>query len=61
MPIFCPFYSSKYQAEQLFSTLIIIRNISWAANQHIRKISEGSRDTEDWSNDADADLNWKLF
>ncbi len=22
-------------------------------NQHIRMISEGSRDTEDWSNDAD--------
>ncbi len=27
--------------------LIIIRNVSWAANQHIRMISEGSRDTED--------------
>ncbi len=24
-----------------------------AANQHIRMISEGSRDTEDWSNDAE--------
>ncbi len=23
---------------------------SWALNQHIRMISEGSRDTEDWSN-----------
>jgi len=33
---------------QLFSTLII-RN---APNQHIRMISEGSCDTEDWSNDA---------
>ncbi len=32
------------------STLIIIRDVSWAANQHIRMISEGSRDTEDWSN-----------
>ncbi len=29
-----------YCAAQLFSTLIIIRNISWAANQHIRMISE---------------------
>ncbi len=28
-------------------------NVSWAANQHIRMISEGSCDTEDWSNDAD--------
>ncbi len=35
-----------------FSTLII-RNVLWAANQHIRMISEGSRDTEDWSNDAE--------
>jgi len=30
---------------QLFSTLIIIRNVFWAANQHIRMISEGSCDT----------------
>ncbi len=36
-----------------FSTLIIIRNVSWAANQHIIMISEGSCDTEDWSNDAE--------
>ncbi len=35
-----------------FPTLIII-NVSWAANQHIRNISEGSCDTEDWSNDAE--------
>ncbi len=28
-------------------------NVSWAANQHIRMISEESRDTEDWSNDAE--------
>ncbi len=26
---------------------------SWALNQYIRMISEGSRDTEDWSNDAE--------
>ncbi len=26
---------------------------SWAANQNIRMISEGSCDTEDWSNDAE--------
>ncbi len=29
------------------------KNVSWAPNQHIRMISEGSRDTEDWSNDAE--------
>jgi len=34
-------------------TLIIIRNVSWASNPHIRVISEGSCDTEDWSNDAE--------
>ncbi len=27
--------------------------ISWVPNQHIRMISEGSCDTEDWSNDAE--------
>jgi len=30
-----------------------MKNVSWAANQHIRMISEGSCDTEDWSNDAE--------
>ncbi len=34
--------------------LIIIRNIYWAANQHIRIITEGSCDTEDGSNDNSA-------
>ncbi len=43
----------KNEEAQLFSTLIIIRNDSWAANQHIRMISEGSCDAEDWSNDAE--------
>ncbi len=28
-------------------------NVSWAENQHIVIISEGSCDTEDWSNDAE--------
>ncbi len=28
-------FPQKYGAAQLFSTLIIIRNVSWAANQHI--------------------------
>ncbi len=46
-------FSQKYWAAQLLSTLILIRNVSWAVNQHIRMISEGSCDTEDWSNDAE--------
>ncbi len=29
------------------------QHVSWAANQHIRMISEESCDTEDWSNDAE--------
>ncbi len=33
-------FPQKYCAAQLFSTLIIIRNVSWAVNQHIRMISE---------------------
>ncbi len=33
--------------------MIIVINVSWAPNQHIRMISEGSCDTEDWSNDAE--------
>ncbi len=32
----------------LFS-ILLRRNVSWAANQHIRMISEGSCDSEDWS------------
>ncbi len=31
----------------------VIRNDFWAANRHIRMIYEGSRDTEDWSNNAE--------
>ncbi len=31
----------------------IMRNVHWAVNQHIRMISEGSRDTEDWSNNPE--------
>ncbi|MGL5643669.1 MAG: hypothetical protein ACRCW3_02745 [Metamycoplasmataceae bacterium] len=37
----------------LFSRLIIIINVSWASNYHIRMISEGSFDNEDWNNDAE--------
>ncbi len=46
-------FPQKYEAAQQFSTIIIIRNVSSAANQNIRMISEGSCDTEDWSNDAE--------
>ncbi len=31
-------------------TLIIIRNVSWASNQHVRMISKESCDIEDWGN-----------
>ncbi len=39
--------------QNIFNKIILIINVSWAANQHITMISEGSRDTEDWSNDAE--------
>ncbi len=29
------------------------KNVTWAANQYIGMISEGSCDTKDWSNDAE--------
>jgi len=46
--------STKMLSSKMFSKLIImIRNVSWARNQHIRIISEGSSDTKDWSNDAE--------
>ncbi len=43
-------FPQQYEAAQLFSTQIIIRNISWVQNQHFTKISEGSCDPKDWSN-----------
>ncbi len=46
---------------------MIKRNVSWAANQHIRMISEGSCDTE-YCNDAEnsalhhkTKLNFKIY
>ncbi len=36
-----------------YKSQLIIRNVYWEAYQHIRMISEGSCDTEDWSNDAE--------
>ncbi len=44
----------------LFTVFNIIMNVSWAENQHIVIISEGSCDTEDWSNDAE-NLKYKLY
>jgi len=38
----------------MFSTLIIIMNVFWASNPHIRLISEGSCDTGVWRNDAES-------
>jgi len=47
--------SHKYEAAQLFFNIDNnnTKFRSWAANQHIRVISEGSCDNEDWSNDAE--------
>ncbi len=42
-----------YNGVQKNMKLKIIRFFSFAANQHIRMISEGSCDTEDWNNDAE--------
>ncbi len=54
---FGSFYSSK-NPEKMYSTVLNIdsndkKNVSWTVSQHIRMISEGSCDTEDWSNDAE--------
>ncbi len=35
-----------YHVVVAFLTLLILGNITWTWNQHIRIISEGSRDTE---------------
>ncbi len=48
------FWIDIYIQSKLFSTLIIIIHVSLAANQLIRMISEGSCDTEGWSNDNSA-------
>ena len=48
MLFFLTFYPSK-NPEKSIAVLLIILII----NQHIRMISEGSCDTEDWSNDAE--------
>jgi len=43
-------FTFTQNSAQQFSTWLIIINVS---NHHIRMISEGSCDTEDWSNDAE--------
>ncbi len=57
MLFFWTFYSSKntilefpqkYWTDQRFSTLIIIRNVSWAANVNIRMISEDHVTLKTW-------------
>ncbi len=49
------FHSSKNPEDNVSVSQkwIKIRNVYWAANPHIRMISEGSRDAEDSSNDAE--------
>jgi len=42
-------FPQKKVSSATFSTLIIIIKVYRAANQHIRMISEGSCDTEDWT------------
>ncbi len=43
--------SDKIKKKKKSSKLsLIIINVSWAANQYIKIISEGSCNTEDWSN-----------
>ncbi len=44
-------FSKDIQLIKKDISTIIIKNVSWAANQYIRMISEGWCDTEDWSND----------
>ncbi len=44
---------NKYNYFVKESNKLLLMNDSWEANQHIRMISEGSCDTEPWSNDAE--------
>ncbi len=46
-------YESPYLATRHIISFPKIRNVSSEANYHIRKISEGSCDTEGWSIDAE--------
>ncbi len=55
LQVFWTFYPKKYYVFHKNMKQHINNNnhVSWAANQHIRMISEGSCDTEGWSNDAE--------
>ncbi len=44
---------SKLNVSKLNGYNIDNKTISWEVKQHISMSSEGSRDTEDWSNDAE--------
>jgi len=47
-------HTKMLKEHKLISTLIMIMiKCFLTANQHIRLISEGSCDTEDWSSDAE--------
>ncbi len=54
---FLTLYSSKNQSKKyhMFQKIILISTTvsTLIITQHIRMISEGSCDTEDWSNDAE--------
>ncbi len=58
-----------FPKKKIFSSTTVLNidnNQKWAANQHIRMISEGSCDTEDWSNDAEnsaliTEINYNLI
>jgi len=43
-------YHGFYKNIKLVSTLIIIIHVSRSPKQHSKMVSEGSRNTEDWSN-----------
>jgi len=57
------FLSNQGKSNSMFFTLIIEKKKYWAPNQHFRLISKGSRDPEDWSNDAENrnKLNFKIY
>ncbi len=46
-------FSTKILSTTIVFNIDEIKNVTWAVNQHIKMISEGSCDTEDWSNDAE--------
>ncbi len=53
MLFFVSFYWSNNQKNNYHRVKIIKQHNSFIIYQHIRMISEGSCDTEDWSNDAE--------